>query len=62
MKNKIAKISFIILSIVLVLSTCMTVFAVTTKTVTESQNGIEVTLNFNKQEYMQTKMLKLLLM
>ena len=51
MKNKIAKIAFIILSIVFVFSACMTVFAVTTKSVTESQNGIEATLNFNKQEY-----------
>lgn len=51
MKNKMAKIAFIILSIVFVFSACMTVFAVTTKSVTESQNGIEATLNFNKQEY-----------
>lgn len=51
MKNKMAKIAFIILSMVFIFSACMTVFAVTTKTVTESQNGIEATLNFNKQEY-----------
>lgn len=51
MKNKMAKIAFIILSIVFVFSACMTVFAVTFKSVTESQNGIEATLNFNKQEY-----------
>ena len=51
MKKKIAKIAFIMLSIVFALSTCMTVFAVTFKSVTESQNGIEATLNFNKQEY-----------
>lgn len=51
MKKTIPKIAFIILLIVFVLSTCMTVFAATSKTVTEEQNGVEATLNFNKQEY-----------
>lgn len=50
MKNKIAKISFIILSIVLVLSTCMTVFALT-RSFTNSKNGLVATLSFNKQSY-----------
>ncbi len=51
MKNKMSKIAFIILSVVFVFSACMTVFAVTTKSVTANQNGLEATLNFNKQEY-----------
>lgn len=51
MKNKMSKIAFIILSVVFVFSACMTVFAVTTKSVTANQNGIESTLKFNKQEY-----------
>lgn len=51
MKNKRAKIAFIILSIVFVFSTCMTVFAVTPLSVSNTQNGIKATLNFNKQEY-----------
>ncbi|MGN1383987.1 MAG: hypothetical protein ACI4XD_01690 [Clostridia bacterium] len=51
MKKTMPKIAFIILLIVFVFSACMTVFAVTSKTVTEEQNGLEATLNFNKQEY-----------
>ncbi len=51
MKNKMSKIAFIILSVVFAFSACMTVFAVTTKSVTANQNGLEATLNFNKQEY-----------
>lgn len=51
MKKTMPKIAFIILSIVFVLSTCMVVFATTSKSVTEEQNGVEATLNFNKQEY-----------
>ena len=51
MKKAMPKIAFIILLIAFVLSTCMVVFATTSKSVTEKQNGIEATLNFNKQEY-----------
>ena len=51
MKKTMPKITFIILLIVFVLSTCMVVFATTSKSVTEKQNGVEATLNFNKQEY-----------
>ena len=51
MKKTMPKIAFIILLIVFVLSTCMTVFAATSKSVTEKQNGLEATLNFNKQKY-----------
>ena len=51
MKKTMPKIAFIILLIVFVLSTCMVVFATTSKSVTEKQNGVEATLNFNKQEY-----------
>ena len=51
MKKTMPKIAFSILLIVFVLSTCMVVFATTSKSVTEKQNGVEATLNFNKQEY-----------
>ena len=51
MKKTMPKIAFIILLIVFVFSACMTVFATTSKSVTEKQNGLEATLNFNKQEY-----------
>ena len=51
MKKTIPKIAFIILLIVFVLSTYMTVFAAISKSVTEKQNGVEATLNINKQEY-----------
>ncbi len=51
MKNKILKIVATLLSIVFVLSTCMTVFAISFKSVTESQNGIEATLSFDNEEY-----------
>ncbi|MGN1012894.1 MAG: hypothetical protein ACI4ON_03585 [Clostridia bacterium] len=51
MKKTMPKISFIILLILFVFSACMTVFATTSKSVTEKQNGLEATLNFNKQEY-----------
>lgn len=51
MKNKMSKIAFVVLSFVFVLSTCMTVFALTSLSVSNTQNGIVATLNFNKQEY-----------
>lgn len=51
MKNKMSKVAFIMLSFVFVLSTCMTVLALTSLSVSNKQNGIEATLNFNKQEY-----------
>ena len=51
MKKTMPKIAFSILLIVFVLSTCMVVFATTSKSVTEKQNGVDATLNFNKQEY-----------
>ncbi|MGN0967178.1 MAG: hypothetical protein ACI4OP_06325, partial [Candidatus Coprovivens sp.] len=51
MKKTMPKIAFIILLIVFVFFACMTVFATTSKSVTEKQNGLEATLNFNKQEY-----------
>lgn len=51
MKNKMSKIAFVMLSCVFVLSTCMTVFALTSLSVSNTQNGIKATLNFNKEEY-----------
>lgn len=51
MKNKMSKIAFVVLSFVFVLSTCITVFALTSLSVSNTQNGIEAILNFNKQEY-----------
>lgn len=51
MKNKISKIAIAMLSFIFVLSTCMTVLASTSLSVSDTQNGIEATLNFDKQEY-----------
>ncbi len=51
MKKNLSKIVFIMLLIMFVCSTCMTVYALASLSATKSQDGLEVTLNFDKDEY-----------